>query len=277
MATMTAPQTSRSLTVRSINSRLTWGLLGVVLAAAVWQIVAARLGPYRLPPLEMILPQVVPLLSESTLLEFQGGGSEGLWPHLRHTILFTLAGSAIGVMAGVATGLAMARWGRFRALTEVPVEVLRTIPPLAAIPFFLIWIGTTPLGQLMMVAFYTFVMLVVTTLNAAANVDPIYPRFAATLGADQNRIFSTVVFPAMVPAIAGGIRVAVGIALGVQVVAELMGGRQGMGQVFSMMISFQALDVIIVGIFWIAVAAVIIDLVLIWGIRRLTRWMPTQR
>jgi ABC-type nitrate/sulfonate/bicarbonate transport system permease component len=169
----------------------------------------------------------------------------------------------------------MARWGRFRAIAELPIEVLRTIPPLAAIPFFLIWIGTTPIGQLMMVGFYTFVMLVVTTLNAAANVDPIYPRFAATLGADPNRIFRTVIFPAMVPAIAGGIRVAVGIALGVQVVAELMGGRQGMGQVFSMMISFQALDVIIIGIFWIAVAAVIIDLVLVWGIRRLTRWMPT--
>ena len=37
--------------------------------------------------------------------------------------------------------------GRFRALTEVPVEVLRTIPPLAAIPFFLIWIGTTRSGS----------------------------------------------------------------------------------------------------------------------------------
>ena len=59
MATMTAPQTSRSLTVRSINSRLTWGLFGVVLAAAVWQIVAARLGPLPVASLEMILPQVV--------------------------------------------------------------------------------------------------------------------------------------------------------------------------------------------------------------------------
>ncbi|HLL49320.1 MAG TPA: ABC transporter permease subunit [Thermomicrobiales bacterium] len=274
---MTASQTTGRLDVRPIDSRLVWGLLGVVLAAAVWQTAAARLGPYRLPPLETILPQVFPLLRESTLLEFQGGGSEGLWPHLRHTILFTLAGSAVGVTVGIVTGLAMARWGRFRTAAELPIEVLRTIPPLAAIPFFLIWIGTTPLGQLMMVGFYTFVMLVVTTLNAAANVDPIYPRFAATLGADQNRIFRTVIFPAMVPTIAGGIRVAVGVALGVQVVAELMGGRQGMGQVFSMMISFQALDVIIVGIFWIAVAAVIIDLVLVWCIRRLTRWTPTRR
>jgi len=277
MATMTTPQTTGRLRARPIDSRLVWGFLGVVLAVAVWQAAAARLGPYRLPPLETILPQVFPLLSESTLLEFQGGGSEGLWPHLRHTVLFTLAGSAVGITAGIVTGLAMARWGRFRTAAELPIEVLRTIPPLAAIPFFLIWIGTTPLGQLMMVGFYTFVMLVVTTLNAAANVDPIYPRFAATLGAGQNRIFRTVIFPAMVPTIAGGIRVAVGVALGVQVVAELMGGRQGMGQVFSMMISFQALDVIIVGIFWIAVAAVIIDLVLVWCIRHLTRWTTTQR
>jgi ABC-type nitrate/sulfonate/bicarbonate transport system permease component len=275
MATLTAPRISTWR--RAIDSRFVWGLMGVVLAAAVWQAAAARLGPYRLPPLEMIAPQIFPLLSESTLLEFQGGGSEGIWPHLRHTILFTLAGSAIGITAGIAIGLAMARWGKFRAIAELPIDVLRTIPPLAAIPFFLIWIGTTPLGQLMMVAFYTFVMLVVTTLNAAANVDPIYPRFAATLGANRNRIFRTVVLPAMMPAIAGGVRVAVGIALGVQVVAELMGGRQGMGQVFTMMISFQALDVIIVGIFWIAVAAVVIDLVLVWCIRRLTRWAPSQR
>jgi len=128
-----------------------------------------------------------------------------------------------------------------------------------------------------MVAFYTFVMLVVTTLNAAVNVDPIYLRFAATLGADPNQIFRTVVLPAKLPAIAGGVRVAVAIALGVQVVAELMAGRQGMGQVFSMMISFQPLDVIIVGILWIAVAAVAIDLALVWSIRRLTCWTPTQR
>jgi len=250
--------------------------LGIVSAAAVWQMAAARLGPYRLPSLGTVVPEIVPLLSKSTLLEFQGGGSDGLWPHLVHTIVFALAGSAIGVGTGIAIGLAMARWPRFRGLTELPIEVLRTVPPLAAIPFILIWLGTTPTGQLLMVGFYAFVMLVVTTLNAAGNVDPIYPRFAATLGASPNRVFRTVILPAMLPAIAGGVRVAVGIAWGVQVVAELMGGRQGMGQVFSMMISFQALDVIIVGIFWVTTAAVVVDTVLVWGIRRLTRWVPAS-
>ncbi len=261
---------------RLLDSPVVWVLLGAVATAAAWQAAAARLGPYRLPPLEMIAPQIFPLLTSSTLIEFQGGGSNGLWPHLRHTILFTLLGSALGITAGLLAGLAMARWPRFRAITEVPVELLRTIPPLAAIPFLLIWIGTTPFGQILMVGFYTFVLMTVTTLNAAANVDPIYAQFAATLGADRTRVFRTAIMPAMVPALAGGIRVAVAVALGVQVVAELMGGRDGMGQVFSMMISFQALDVIIVGIFWISVAAVVIDFVLVRALRQLTRWAPAS-
>lgn len=274
MASVTSVQ--RSPNASFLNSRAIWGGVGVVIAAGVWQVAAARLGPYRLPALGTVVPEVFPLLRTSSLLEFQGGGSGGIWPHLRHTIIFTLAGSGIGIAAGIVTGLAMARWSRFRGLTELPIEVLRTIPPLAAIPFILIWLGTTPAAQLLMVGFYAFVMLVVTTLNAAANVNPLYPRFAATLGAGPNRTFRTVILPAMVPGIAGGVRVAVGIAWGIQVVAELMGGRQGMGQVFSMMISFQALDVIIVGIFWVTVAAVVVDLVLVWGIRYLTRWVPAS-
>jgi ABC-type nitrate/sulfonate/bicarbonate transport system permease component len=272
---MAAGVESRSGLARLFDSRYVWRFLGVALAVAVWQAAAAQLGPYRLPSLGTVLPQVFPLLRESNLLAFQGGGSEGIGPHLRHTIVFTLMGSVLGITAGVATGLAMARWRTVRGVTELPIEMLRTIPPLAAIPFILIWLGTSPTGQLMMVGFYAFVMLVVTTLNASANVDPIYARYAATLGAHPNRIFRTVMWPAMVPSIAGGIRVAVGVAWGVQVVAELMGGQKGMGQVFSMMISFQALDVIVVGILWITVAAVIVDRFLVMAIRHLTRWVPS--
>ena len=126
-----------------------------------------------------------------------------------------------------------------------------------------------------MVSYYVFVMMVVTTLNAAANVEPILPTFAATLGGSQNRVFRTVILPAMIPTIVGGVRVAIGIAWSVQVVAELMGGRFGMGRVFAAMVSFQALDAIVVGIAWLALSAAVVDFFLILLTRRLTRWMPS--
>ena len=252
-----------------------WYALGIALALLVWEFAAYALGPYRLPSLESVARQFFPLLTASKPLSFQGGGDQGYWPHLLHTIGFTLAGSALGGIAGVAFALAMARFTIFRAITEVPIELLRTIPPLAAIPFILIWIGPGNPAQILMVGYYVFVMMVVTTLNAATNVEPILPTFAATLGASGNRIFRTVILPAMTPAVVGGVRVAVGIAWGVQIVAELMGGKYGMGRVFSAMISFQALDAIIVGIVWVSLAAAIVDAVLVLSIRRITRWAPT--
>lgn len=251
-----------------------WYALGIALTLAVWELAAGRLGPHRLPGLGQVLTQLFPLLTESRVLSFQGGGDRGYLPHLLHTIGFTLFSSTIGACAGVLTGLAMARSNLVRAITEVPIELLRTIPPLAAIPFILIWLGPGDPAQVLMVSYYAFVMMVVTTLNAAANVDPVLTTFAATLGADRNRVFRTVVMPAMLPAVVGGMRVALGIAWSVQVVAELMGGRYGMGRVFSAMISFQALDAIIVGIIWIAAAAALFDAILIRIARRATRWMP---
>jgi taurine transport system permease protein len=252
-----------------------WHALGILGAAVAWEWMASILGPYRLPSLQQVGTQFFPLLTASPTLSFQGGGNSGYLPHLLHTIYFTILGSALGVVAGVSVGLAMARAPLIRGIAELPIELLRTIPPLAAVPFILIWIGAGNEAQLLMVGYYVFVMMVVTTLNAANNVDPLLPTFAATMGAHPNRVFRDVIFPAMTPTIIGGVRVAVGIAWSVQVVAELMGGGLGMGRVFSAMISFQALDAIVVGILWLALSAAALDLNLILAARRLTRWMPS--
>lgn len=262
--------------VAKVSSVYAWYALGILIASIIWQVAASFLGPYRLPALGTVAEEFFPLLAHSDALAFQGGGDHGYLPHLLHTILFTLTASVIGVALGMGVGLAMARFKLFRAVVEVPIELLRTIPPLAAVPFVLIWIGPGNLSQIIMVGYYVFVILVVTTLNAVANVDPILPTLAETLGARRNRVFRTVIFPAILPAVTGGIRVAVGIAWSVQIVAELMGGRYGMGRAFSAMISFQALDAIIVGIAWIAVAAAVVDGMVITIARRITRWAPSQ-
>ncbi|MBB5755106.1 ABC transporter permease [Prosthecomicrobium pneumaticum] len=259
---------------REVLRTYPWYVLGLLIAATTWELSSAALGAHRLPSIGQVAAQFLPLMTKSPTLSFQGGGDAGYLPHLVHTVLYTLGGAALGCSAGILVGLAMARYRLVRGIAEVPIELLRTIPPLAAIPFILIWIGPGNSSQLLMVGYYAFVMMVVTTLNAASNVEPLLPTFAATLGASGNRVFRTVVLPAMLPTIVGGIRVAIGIAWSVQVVAELMGGRYGMGKVFSAMVSFQALDAIIVGILWLALSAVVVDLLLVAAIRRLTRWMP---
>ena len=66
---------------------------------------------------------------------------------------------------------------------------------------------------------------------------------------------------------------AVALAWGIAVVTELLGAHDGMGKVFSMMLTAQGLDVIIIGIIWVTAVALITDLLFIAISNRWTRWV----
>ncbi|SRR5579875_278335 len=249
-------------------------LVGVLIFLGLWQTLASVLGPYKLPALTSLWPQVVTDLWKNRLLEAQGGGSHGLAPDIVYTIESTLSGGALGVCLGLFVGLAMGRSYIVRGWLEWPIQLGRTIPPLAIIPFLVIWFGPARSAQVGVVLFSTTVVVVVTTTAAIRNVDPIYSRRALTLGASSNRIFATIILPAIVPEVLAGIRVAIGLAWGVEVVSEYAGAPAGMGTVFEKMIPYEALAVIIVAIFWVTVMAVLVDLLIVLTRRRLTRWMP---
>src|SRR5215831_5547215 len=258
------------------REKLLW-VAGILLTLAAWKGLALWLGEFKLPAPETILRAMVVDLVQSPILEMQGGGSNGIWPHLLYTFQRTLLGSVIGLLLGVLVGLVIgySRW--LRLLLEAPIETMRTVPPLAAIPFFLMWFGPTQTAQLSMMVFYCFFMLLINTVSAIANVNPIYVDYANTLGASKHQTYRTVVFPAIIPELVGGIRVAIGVSWGIQIVTELMGAQQGMGQVFSMAIPMQALDLIIVGILWITILAATTDLLFVCAARIITRWVAVER
>src|SRR6476620_8046652 len=165
-----------------------WGC-GILLALAVWQGLSAWLGEFKLPSVETTWRAMTVDLTRSSILEMQGGGSDGIWPHLLYTFERTLLGSAIGVILGVSFGLLIGYSRVLRLLLEAPIETMRTVPPLAAIPFFLMWFGPTQTAQLTMMAFYCFFMLLINTVSAIANVNPVYIQYAETLGATKAQVY----------------------------------------------------------------------------------------
>ena len=257
-----------------VVDRALWTLIGTALLLVVWAVLSGVLGPHRLPPPTSLWPGFIERLYESKTLAIQGGGSRGLWPHLLYTIQQTLVGGLIGTTAGVMLALAMARWRSFFYLMDVPVGTLRAIPPLAAIPFMVLWLGPSQSAQLGVVVFYVGLMVTINAITAIRNLDPLVANFARTLGADDRRIYRTVILPSIMPELAGGIRVAIGVAWGIEIVSELAGAPRGMGQAFLRLIAFQELDTIIIGIIWVTIASLVVDYAITWVFRRSTRWAP---
>ena len=251
--------------------RQTYGFL--ILLGAWWGF-AEWLGPARLPSPDAVAVRLIEVLFESPEIAAQGGGSEGITPHITASIIRVCIGGAIGIMMGVGVGLLMGWIRQFRDFIQPPIEVMRAIPPLAIAPMLLIWFGPTATTQYVMLIGYMFLAIVINTLEAIRNVPQVSIHYARTMGASRGQVFRTIVLPAIVPELVGGIRVGVALAWGIAVVTELLGAPVGIGKVFSMMLTAQGLDIIIISIFYVTLVALATDRLVVLVAGYVTRWMP---
>jgi ABC-type nitrate/sulfonate/bicarbonate transport system permease component len=164
-----------------------------------------------------------------------------------------------------------------RELLSFPLEFLRLLPGIALIPFMILWFGTGAISQMGVLLFYVSAMMTVYTYEATRNIPPIYSQFALTLGASPRTIFSAVTLPAVMPEVLGGLRAMIAFALGGEVVTELAGASEGMGRVFLIWTQYFRADSIMAGLIWIALAAVVLDRVLVLASRPLLRWVPREQ
>ncbi len=215
---------------------------GVLLVILVWEFAATFLvnqsGGARspLPRLEDIITRDFPAFAT---FDIQGGGAGGtssfplalrvLLLNSLSTLELVIVGVVIGAVLGISCGLAISRWWSVRTAIEPVVLVARMTPLLALVPLFLLWFGGAYEGFLIYIAFAVFAMLVINTTEAVRNVRPVYLSFARTLGATENQVFRTVVIPAIVPELLGGVRVVLGLAFAIDLGAEFLAAQSGLG------------------------------------------------
>lgn len=145
------------------------------------------------------------------------------------TVRRVVIGVALGIGLGVVVGL-LVGWSRWaREVVLPPILLLRTIPILALIPLFMFWFGAREIGILIYITFAVFAMMIINTLEAIRNVSPLYQEYARCMGASRFRVYRTVVMPAIVPALAGGIRVILGISWAIALAGELLATDRGLG------------------------------------------------
>jgi ABC-type nitrate/sulfonate/bicarbonate transport system permease component len=183
-----------------------------------------------------------------------------------------LPGFIIGVTLGTLTGVLMSMNRIGRAIFEPIVEILRPLPPLALIPLLILWLGIGYITQILLIAYGSFIIMVVNSYEAVRNVPPIYLHAATMLGAKPRQIFRQVIIPCIVPDIIAGIRVSAAASFGYCVAAELMGAMTGLGYRLVLARRYLITGNIIVILIVIAILSFAID----YGIRRadlsLTSW-----
>jgi ABC-type nitrate/sulfonate/bicarbonate transport system permease component len=188
------------------------------------------------------------------------------------TVSMTLTGFGIGVAFGTISGLAMAYNKTTRDLLGAIFDFTRPVPVFALIPLFILWFGIGRAPQVALIALGTSVVLGVTTLEAIRNVPTIYVRAALTLGADRQKVYTTVIVPYIVPHLIGAIRVAAAASWGLDVAAEFMGSQAGLGYLIILQQTYLRTAGIILLVIIYSILAVLMDFIIAKIEVKITRW-----
>ena len=197
----------------------------------------------------------------------------GFWQNmvvasLRH---YTV-GFVLGSLLGVALGVTVALSPRIEAGQAWLARMLRPIPPLAWIPFAIIWFGISETAAAFIISIGIFWINYFTAMSAVQAVDKDLIEVARAFGhRSLPALLRTVILPGAAPGILGGLRAGLGQGWMTVVAAELF-GIPGVGQRMMEASGLLKTDVVVLYMFSIALLYGISDYVFVRIQTRILAW-----
>ncbi|HEV2844440.1 MAG TPA: ABC transporter permease [Thermoanaerobaculia bacterium] len=139
------------------------------------------------------------------------------------------AGYLLAVFIGIPAGLLMGWFAPARMAFNPALQVLRPISPIAWIPVAILWFGVSDVAPIFLIFLASLFPIVTAAMAAVQNIQLNYIRAARNFGIKGLELFRKVVFPAALPQILTGLRLALGVAWLVVVAAEMIAVNSGLG------------------------------------------------
>jgi NitT/TauT family transport system permease protein len=193
-------------------------VLVVFLAAWEWLPAAADIPPFILPPPSRVWAEFWRMLDADRLL----------W-HTGITSLEIVVGFILGSLLGAGIGYLLGISPRTELVLSPYLLALQIAPKVAFAPLFVMWLGYTVYPKILVAVLIVFFPVMVNVLTAIRTVDPDMVNLARSFSATRLQIFRMVEYPATLPPLFSGLRIASTLAVIGVVVGELVGGNTGLG------------------------------------------------
>ena len=201
--------------------RSSWRALAflAVAAVALWRVTARGwVQPYILPS---------PGETFGNLVEYTPYFLQHTWITTYETVL----GFLIAVVLGELVAILMVRSKNLELTIYPIILVAQVIPKIAIAPLFVVWLGFGMGPKITVAVLMAFFPIVISGLAGLRSVDPEILDLAKTMGASKIKTFAKIQFPASLPQLLSGMKVAATLAVTGAVVGEFVGGNEGLGYV----------------------------------------------
>lgn len=205
-------------------------LLALVIGAWKLSTVVFDISEFVLPPPETVAVTLADVVRDPEI-----------WlVHTRTTLVETVAGFAIALVTGIATGAVLGRVFWLERAVRPFVVALQVIPKVALVPLSVIWFGFGMTSKVVIAAILAFFPVMLNVLLGVRSIDPGHRDVMRSLDAGRWQTFQSLDFHSTLPYVFAGMEVGIVFALIGAIVGEYLGGNEGLG--YMVVVSLNQLD-----------------------------------
>jgi nitrate/nitrite transport system permease protein len=220
-----APRVPGAAWLDNLLRRLLPPLLGLVALVAVWHVATANgLG---LPGPAQTWKEAVVVFADPF---YQNGpNDQGIGWNILSSLKRVAIGFGFAAAVGIPAGFMLGRFGFLAGMVNPIISLLRPVSPLAWLPIGLLVFKRADPAATWTIFICSIWPMVLNTAQGVTRVPQDYLNVARVLNLSEWKVFTKILFPAVLPYMLTGIRLSIGTAWLVIVAAEMLTGGVGIG------------------------------------------------
>jgi NitT/TauT family transport system permease protein len=171
-----------------------------------------------------------------------------IWQQTVPTVRDTLAGFALAAIFGIGLASLLSFSRLLRDAVYPLIIVLQLVPKIAWTPLFIVWAGIGWPSRLTIAAFIGFFPIFIAMMAGLEGTDRSLIRLCQGLTATTWRTFCLVRFPAAMPYLFAGLKIAITLSVIGVIVAEFISSSEGLGFLILKSASLLRTDLILAAI-----------------------------
>lgn len=248
--------------VKNISYTIEYFVL-IIAIFAVWSLLenTGRLNPVILPSISTIIDTFVTSISNGTLVT-----------NLVISVVRVLKGYALAAVLGIVLGILIGLSQHLRRLTDLLIQIIKPIPPIAWIPLVILWFGIGETGKVFLIFLGGFFTILINVIDGIRQVDQKLIEVSKVMETPFFKHIFLMIIPGAAANIFTGLRTGLSSCWMCVVAAELVSSTTGLGYMIMNARQFGQTDVVIVGMLTIGIIGKIMDSILKLIEDKIIRW-----
>jgi sulfonate transport system permease protein len=234
-----------------------------IIILIIWKAadIAGFIKPYTMPAPEKVLKTAGDILKNGTLIG-----------HILASFFRVIEGFGIALILALILGIGIGLSKKLEIFTDITVQILKPIPPIAWIPLAILWFGIGEVSKIFIIILGAFFPILLNVVDGIKNIDDKYLELGKVYEVPKIKFIRGVILPGALPSIMTGVRVGLGNAWVCVVAAEMIAATKGVGYMLTDGRNMSRPDLVILGMLIIGIVGKVMDDVLKSISTKITKW-----